>query len=411
MRLLSLFALITIVTIATSAQELPREWIDPDTGHRIVRLSDEPGSASLYFHQNAYTPDGEKLIITTPSGLATINLKTRVIEKVVDGRVNVIITGKKTGDIYYTKTGVIYATNLKTKATRGVAKLPPRASVASVNADETLLAGIIDEGPPPPTATPGAAPRGDNYPGKGEMMERRLAERRPLRLITINTSSGEVKTLLKGTDWYNHIQFSPTDPNLLMFCHEGPWHKVDRTWTIKTDGSALTQIHHRTMNMEIEGHEFFSGDGKWIWYDLQTPKSQVFWLGGYQVSTGERIWYHLERSEWSVHFNVSPDGTLFAGDGGGPDSVAAPGNGQWIYLFRPEIVADKTDGVWPNQKEFVKPGYFKAEKLVNLAKHNYRLEPNVTFTPDQKWIVFRSNMLGPTHVFAVEIAKADVSSR
>jgi oligogalacturonide lyase len=411
MRLLSLFALITIVTIATSAQELPREWIDPDTGHRIVRLSDEPGSASLYFHQNAYTPDGEKLIITTPSGLATINLKTRVIEKVVDGRVNVIITGKKTGDIYYTKKGVIYATNLKTKATRGVAKLPPRASVASVNADETLLAGIIDEGPPPPTATPGAAPRGDNYPGKGEMMERRLAERRPLRLITINTSSGEVKTLLKGTDWYNHIQFSPTDPNLLMFCHEGPWHKVDRTWTIKTDGSALTQIHHRTMNMEIEGHEFFSGDGKWIWYDLQTPKSQVFWLGGYQVSTGERIWYHLERSEWSVHFNVSPDGTLFAGDGGGPDSVAAPGNGQWIYLFRPEIVADKTDGVWPNQKEFVKPGYFKAEKLVNLAKHNYRLEPNVTFTPDQKWIVFRSNMLGPTHVFAVEIAKADVSSR
>jgi oligogalacturonide lyase len=28
------------------------------------------------------------------------------------------------------------------------------------------------------------------------------------------------------------------------------------------------------------------------------------------------------------------------------------------------------------------------------------------FTPDVKWIVFRSNMLGPTHVFAVEIEKA-----
>ncbi len=272
-----------------------------------------------------------------------------------------------------------------------------------------LLAGIIDNGPPPPTPVPGATPappRGDSYPGKGDMMERRLAERRPLQLITVNTKTGEVKTLLKGTDWYNHIQFSPTDPTLLMFCHEGPWHKVDRTWTIRTDGTALTQIHHRTMNMEIEGHEFFSGDGKMIWYDLQTPKSQVFWLGGYDVASGERIWYHLERSEWSVHFNVSPDGTLFAGDGGGPDSVAAPGNGQWIYLFRPELVADKTDGAWPNQKEFIKPGYFKAEKLVNLAKHNYRLEPNVTFTPDQKWIVFRSNMFGPTHVFAVEIKKA-----
>ena len=409
MRSLGLLSGIALFALTASAQELPREWIDPDTGHRVVRLSDEPGSASLYFHQNAYTPDGSKLIITTPTGLSTIDLKTRKIEKVVEGRVNVIITGRKTGQVYYNKQGVVYATDLNTKVTREVAKLPARTSIASVNADETLLAGIIDEGPPPPAPVPGATlqgPRGDSYPGKGEMMERRLAERRPLQLITVSTKTGEVKTLLKGTDWFNHIQFSPTDPTLLMFCHEGPWHKVDRTWTIRTDGSALTQIHHRTMNMEIEGHEFFSGDGKMIWYDLQTPKSQVFWLAGYNVSSGERIWYHLERSEWSVHFNVSPDGTLFAGDGGGPSSVAAPGNGQWIYLFQPELVADKTDGVWPNPNQFIKPGFFKAEKLVNLAKHNYQLEPNVTFSPDMKWIIFRSNMLGPTHVYAVEIKKA-----
>ncbi len=423
-RSIGLIPLLFIIAPAQQPTGPPREWIDPDTGHRVIRLSDEPGSASLYFHQNAYTPDGEKLIITTPTGLSTINLKTRAIEKVVEGRVNVIITGKKTGNVYYVRNRVVYATDLNTRATREIAKLPPGASVATVNADETLLAGTIDEltvkaiaggrasgsprgnaqsGDPAPDAPP--PPRADAYPGKGEMMERRLAERRPLQLITISTKTGEVKTLLKSTDWLNHIQFSPTDPTLLMFCHEGPWHKVDRTWTIRTDGTGLTQIHHRTINMEIEGHEFFSSDGKMIWYDLQTPRSEVFWLAGYNVSTGERTWYHLERSEWSVHFNVSPDGTLFAGDGGGPDSVAAPGNGQWIYLFRPEMVRDRTDGTLPNLKELIKPGFFKSEKLVNLAKHNYRLEPNVTFTPDMKWIVFRSNMFGPTHVFAVEVNK------
>jgi oligogalacturonide lyase len=419
MRVVVLFALITFFAVsAVSQEQLPKEWIDPDTGHRVIRLSDEPGSASLYFHQNAYTPDGEKLIINTPTGLATVNLKTHAIEKVVDGRVNVMVTGRKTGQVYYTRTGIVYATDLNTKATREIAKLPAGASLSSVNADETLLAGIIDEGratqgpgnqrTSAQTAggpAPGAA-RDDSYPSKGQMMENRLAERRPLQLITLNARTGEVKTLLRGTDWYNHIQFSPTDSTLLMFCHEGPWHKVDRTWTIRTDGTGLTKIHPRTMNMEIEGHEFFSEDGKMIWYDLQTPKSQVFWLAGYSVASGGRIWYQLERSEWSVHFNVSPDGTLFAGDGGGPDSVAAPGNGQWIYLFRPSMVPDRTDGALPNGKALVQAGYFKAEKLVNLAKHNYRLEPNVTFTPDQKWIVFRSNMLGPTHVFAVEVAKA-----
>ena len=42
-----------------------------------------------------------------------------------------------------------------------------------------------------------------------------------------------------------------------------------------------------------------------------------------------------------------------------------------------------------------------------MSKHNYRLEPNPTFSPDMKHIIFRSNMLGPDYVFAVEIAKAE----
>src|SRR5256885_6457748 len=33
--------------------------------------------------------------------------------------------------------------------------------------------------------------------------------------------------------------------SLLLFCHEGPWHKVDRIWTIRTDGSGLRKIHTR----------------------------------------------------------------------------------------------------------------------------------------------------------------------
>src|SRR5437870_10428489 len=118
-------------TLAQNSKEIPREWIDPDTGHRVIRLSDEPGSASLYFHQNPYTPDGQKLIITTPNGLSAINLKTRAIEKIVDGRVGVLIVGRKTGQVYYTRsvtndnirTTTVYATDLNTKATREIVKL------------------------------------------------------------------------------------------------------------------------------------------------------------------------------------------------------------------------------------------------------------------------------------------------
>jgi oligogalacturonide lyase len=225
----------------------------------------------------------------------------------------------------------------------------------------------------------------DSYPGKEDIMERRLAAHLPMGLYTINIKTGEVKIFYRSTDWLNHVQFSPTDPTLLMFCHEGPWHKVDRIWNIRTDGSNLTLIHKRTMDMEIAGHEFWNPDGKIVWFDLQTPKGKEFWLAGVVLKTGKKIRYKVPRDQWSVHYNVSPDGKLFSGDGGGPDSVAAPGNGQWIYLFRP------------------KHGALKAEKLVDLSKHDYKLEPNATFTPDEKWLVFRSNISGATQVYAVKI--------
>src|SRR3989440_13035804 len=111
-----------VFAIAGFAQQPapPREWIDSDTGHRVIRLSDEPGSASLYFHQNPYTPDGKKLLITVPGGLATIDLATKRIDKIVDGRVNVIIAGRKTGNIYYAKAGVIYASDPNTHQTREI---------------------------------------------------------------------------------------------------------------------------------------------------------------------------------------------------------------------------------------------------------------------------------------------------
>jgi oligogalacturonide lyase len=188
-----------------------------------------------------------------------------------------------------------------------------------------------------------------------------------------------------------------------MFCHEGPWHKVDRIWTIRTDGTAVTKIHPRTMNMEIFGHEFWSADGRVIWYDLQTPRGEDFWLAGYNVESGERTRYHLQRNEWSIHFNVTRDGRLFCGDGGDERQVAHAPDGRWVYLFRPELMENR--GV--KDEALIRPGVLHAERLVNMAKHQYRLEPNVSFTPDEKWVVFRSNMFGPTYVFAVEVAKAN----
>lgn len=395
----------------------PIEWIDPDTGHRVIQLSTRPGSESLYFNLNPFTPDGRKMVITTPDGIATVNLQTRNIENIVAGRVHVIMVGHKTGQIYYVGTNhAVCAVDPATKVTREIVTLPRGQQVAAVNADETLLAGTVTERTDWETNRDffdgGPNRRNDSatvdaYRGrKGTMMEERLAKHYPMELFFYNIATGQTLKCNRCTDWLGHLQFSPTDPNLLLFCHEGPWHKVDRIWTIRSDGTDLKLIHPRTMAMEIAGHEFWSADGKTIWYDLQTPRGEDFWVAGLNVATGERTWYHLQREEWSVHFNVSPDGKLFSGDGGDEHMVAHAANGKWIYLFRPELIEDRSEGNVDTSR-LVRPGVFQSERLVNMAKHDYALEPNAMFSPDLKWLIFRSNLSGANQVYAVELKKAD----
>jgi oligogalacturonide lyase len=384
---------------AFAADTPPLEWIDPETGHRIVRLSTEPDTESLYFNQNAWTAGGDKLLITSPEGISTLDFKTHQTELIVPGSKNLsgIVVGPKSRQIYYvrqTADGLVaYATQMDTRATREIGKVPGGGSLMTVNADETLLAGSFAETNGLFAQKPGEK--------KGAMMLRRVEAHQPMALFTLNIQTGELKTFNHSTDWLNHVQFSPTDPSLLMFCHEGPWQMVDRIWTIHTDGTGLAKIHTRAMENEIAGHEFFSADGKWIWYDLQTPRGEDFWLAGCEIATGRRLRYHLARDDWSVHYNISRDGSLFAGDGGDSNGVAHATNGKWIYLFHPENTPKK-----PNPDGLIQTGVFRAEPLVNLSKHHYHLEPNVNFSPDGKWIVFRSNMFGPAYVFAVEIARA-----
>jgi oligogalacturonide lyase len=427
-RLLGLCAAFTfrnmlLAAETTPVEPLPSDWIDEKTGHRVIRLSPDEGGSSLYFHQRAYTPEGDKIIIHLRAGLATVDLKTLGRSKpnveVIAPNTRSFATAWRTREAYVHRGDAIAAVHLDTKAERTVVKLPAnaRGRQVAINCDESLLVGI---GPDPDGQT---IPRTPPAGGMGGSLQEQWAAGTPKMIYTVNTKTGEFKVIHRENDWTNHLQCSPTDPLQILFCHEGPWHFNNRTWTIRADGSPARPIHERTMNMEIWGHEFFGPDGKTVWYDLQTPQSGVFWLANFDLTTGRRVWYNLQRVEWSVHFNVSPDGSVFAGDGGGPTSVAArtmdrediKGNGQWIYLFRPVMTKGSS---FRDEKPLIDVGYLKSERLVDMSKHDYSkdrgVEPNLTFTPDGKWIIFSGNFHSPrvngraiTHTYAVEIAKPD----
>jgi oligogalacturonide lyase len=408
-----------------SAAEPPREWLDAATGHRVVRLSDEPGTRSIYFHQNSITPDGRYVLVEFTDGIGVIEIATRKSTRLAAGKARALFVGRKSGLVYFSrgetqgrpeqqKSVGVYSVRPEGGKPRRIALLE-RGYVGSVNADETLLLGMyaerawqLEQGPRDPRFEANYQAVGED--GKpltfAEAKEVRLLEREqariPMAMFTVDTKTGEQKIIHRSTDWLGHLQFSPTDPQLLMFCHEGPWHRVDRIWSMRL-GSEPQLMHRRSMNMEIAGHEFFDVDGRKIWYDLQTPRGEVFWLASV-TPEGRRAWYKVERDHWSVHFQVSPDGKFFAGDGGDEEMVAHAKDGKWLYRFTPQPIPDVAGISAPDSDKLIHPGTLRAERLVDMRRHDYRLEPNLHFTPDGRHIIFRSNMHGDVHTYMVEIA-------
>ena len=365
----------------------PESFVDKETGRRVVHLSRQGGeSASWYFHNYPFLhgrseEESDRLLYRakTERGwqLFTLNLATLGYQQVTDladAKLTEVLS-KERREAYYRQGDSLFGVDMDSGMTRQIADLPATitSSPATVNADESVLCGVWAEGKEPFLERP-----------RSYWFTTIYEAHLPHHLYTVDVETGQIDTFYSDNNWLNHLQCSPTDPNLLSFCHEGPWHRLQRMWTIRIGEDDPRKIHERTMENEIAGHEFWDPNYRQLWFDLQMPKYENFFLARYDLDTDEETRYPIERRQWSVHYNISRDGSVLAGDGGGTNSVARGDNGQYVYLFRP--AGDRLD----------------CEPLCSLADHDYKLEPNVHFTPDKKWIVFRSNMHGECQVYAVE---------
>ena len=404
------------IPVLETGKDMPAEWIDKTTGHRVIRLVNRPGTTngSFYFNNYCFVPQsggkGDLMIFSgsgngpdgkgpatpaPPAGtpgarfgggnhLFTINLKTKEIKQLTFGRRGGgEMVCPKTGEAFFQTRDSVFAVSAITGKERLVCVLDTsfHGRVSTVNADGTYLAAVQSMGTTERDIT-------RQYPEKSGYFNRIYDAHIEHRLYSINTATGAVKEIHRENEWTNHLLFSPIDPNILSYCHEGPWQKNDRIWNINIQTNHYALMHARTVINEIAGHEFFGIGGQHEWFDLQKPIGKTFYLAAFNMKTGkEDRCYQMERNEWSIHFNVTKDEKLFCGDGGDPGQVAKAPDGQYIYLFR------------PNGDRLV------SEKLVNMKNHTYKLEPNVHFSPDAKWVIFNGNFEGTRQIYAVEVAR------
>ncbi len=358
------------------ATAIPATFSDPKSGLRVFHLSNFPNERSgvVYFHQNSYTADGRYGLIDEQfedkwRHIYVYDFKAqKAIPLVTDVLTHYQIVSRKSHTIYYYAAGSAWSVNIETAKRRKIADIPEawgKSDGFALNADETLLAASA-----PAADVPGAA------------IERIPNATGTAMIYTVDIATGRVKEVWQETAALDHLQFSPTDLKVLMFAHEGSWSSVDRIWTLRIGDSAPVLMFKRTTPGEMVGHEFWSPDGKWIWFQHgNRALHEQGYVGAINVATGQsrRL---TPGGDWGgIHETWSPDGTFMVADGGASN--------KGIFLL--ELDGDNV----------------KATQLVDTSANDYKLaEPNPHISPDNHWVTFTATLTsGSPQAFAVELPK------
>ncbi|KAK0360105.1 hypothetical protein LTR94_028615, partial [Friedmanniomyces endolithicus] len=232
---------------------VPVEWIDQKTGRRVRRVSPDAGGGKPYFYKNMFLPGGDLMVISTPQGISLVNLADWSLSVLVpEANADLMFTGRAGRNVYYSVTEpgdgqlmdrakTVFVIDVDTRQTRKVGQIP-NGQINSVNADETLLLGFVAyESQPLQPDVPDprnrrfdqaeyAANGPDGKPlnfarAKGVRMLQRWAARYPMEIFVLDLKTGERRVIHSTNEWIGHTQFSPTDPQQIIFCHEGPWHR------------------------------------------------------------------------------------------------------------------------------------------------------------------------------------------
>jgi len=380
---LYVFLILIAATDFVAVAETKMQWTDEASGHVVRRLTDVPETkcGTLYFHQEVFTADGKSMIFVGEKAgqrrIYVMDWQTGATRQLTQGSTENEVLAPKSRQLFFTHGHQVMALRLDDGQEKDVATLPEswdRPVRFSVNADETMLASAEAQGL-------GVLKK---KLGGGRLFDEVFAAHLTNRLFTIEIATGKVRVIHGTNTWLGHVQFSPTDPQLLMFCHEGPWADLDRIWVIHADGSALRLAYQRHAAKEIAGHEFWSADGKSIWFDNPFPTRTNTALSAVDVATFSVRRFPIPPELCSVHFNRSPDGSLFTAEGNAQNKR--------LSLLR------------------LQDGKFVPELLLLLKNHDYKNEPDTHVSPDGKWIAFHSDQQGDTQLYVVSV-NADSSQK
>jgi oligogalacturonide lyase len=380
----------------TIGQVYPAEWYaytDRATGAPVRQLTSHQGNSNhLYFTNYGWYHDDRRLLIGSDrderTNLCSVDLDTGEITQLTDlapqplpypNYLLRVAIHPRQEVAYFGYGREICSVDLHTGTLTPLWEIPEgwQRNMVNVTADGRYVCVGIYEIPDLAAATDRSRRYGYGgsiYSGTG-MSQRATWEAKPLsRVMRIPTAGGLAEVIWEEQTWINHVNTSPTLPNILTFCHEGPWHLVDhRIWVLDTASGKVWKVRERTVEGERVGHEYWHMDGVHLGYHGERPDgTKVFGRVRYDNEDLVEAAFPFETGH--MHSN---DFSLIVGDGG-----------QEVRLWR-----------W-NGEAFEGP---RALCVHRSSKRDQMFHVHPRFRSDGRQVVYTSDVPGYGQVFVAEV--------
>ena len=372
-------------------------YVDPVSGREIQRLTDYLGhSHHFYFTDPCWFNEDRSMVFCSDRGNRTnlfrYDLESGTITQItdLDERQSRLIgcVSQANHEVYFWTQKHCWAVDLDTYANRVLADVDPRMppsmtkSRAGPTADGAYIVAQLMEELPQEQA--GIAYSYSRF--------RETYEKRPLsQIVRIEIDSGKQEVLHEDRRYLGHVNASPTQPDLLTFCHEGPWNLVEqRIWGLNIQTGETWKVRPQEGDYSI-GHEYWFADGVRIGYH-----------GRPRDGSGRHVFGHIkwDNSEWvedhfpfhSTHFH-SLDEKLIVGDGTPANVFSGESRARpYIQLFK-----------W-NGERYVGP---KILAYHRSTFNNQHAHCHPRFTPDGKAVLYTSDLTAYSNMYLVEVGAFD----
>ena len=307
-------------------------YIDKETGAAVTQLTNTSNNFHFYFTDNSFQKDDNEIIFLSDRAsekehvynFFKMNLDTgemvclsdehdilpNTYTKTPEGDIVVYVSGKtiKRLDIANGRAEVIYRTDEDVEI-----------KSLSISCDKKYIIFLENEDVGISSAQP-------NY---GGFMDKMYAVKKcSVKLLDLR--SGKAEKIFEDTHYAGHIQFSPDNPYIVTYCHEGPWNLVQqRIWILNLLTRSVTPCLRQDKD-DCVGHEFWTRDGL-IFFDnrreghdgtitenktqayAQAPEDGSMPYVGFADSSG-KILRTIDMPYYCNHYHANNDNSLLVGD-------------------------------------------------------------------------------------------------